>query len=80
MYNDTQTEKLIRRTAEKLEIGTSIIAASLAELTEGLEEYRIKQVKENQPKAYEPPKLTAKEQKDAITFSSVSSAGFASAP
>ncbi len=30
LYNDTQVEKLIRRTAEKLEIGTSIIAASLA--------------------------------------------------
>ena len=37
LYNDTQTEKLIRKTAEKLEIGTSVIAASLAELTEQLE-------------------------------------------
>jgi len=33
LYNDTQTEKLIRKTAEKLEIGTSVIAASVAELT-----------------------------------------------
>ena len=33
LYNDNQTEKLIRRAAEKLEIGTSVIAASLAELT-----------------------------------------------
>jgi hypothetical protein len=39
LYNDNQTEKLIRRTAEKLEIGTSVIAASLAELTGQLEEY-----------------------------------------
>lgn len=68
LYNDTQTEKLIRRTAEKLEVGTSIIGASLSELTEGLEEYRIKQIKENQPKAYESPKLTASQQKEAIAF------------
>lgn len=33
LYNDNQTEKLIRRAAEKLEIGTSVITASLAELT-----------------------------------------------
>ena len=33
LYNDNQLEKLIRRAAEKLEIGTSVIAASLAELT-----------------------------------------------
>jgi hypothetical protein len=68
LYNDTQVEKLIRRTAEKLEIGTSIIAASLAELTEQLETYRIEQIKENEPKPYESPKLTAEEQKEAETF------------
>ena len=33
LYNDIQTEKLIRKTAERLEVGTSVIAASLAELT-----------------------------------------------
>ncbi len=33
LYNDTQTEKLIRKTAERLEVGTSVITASLAELT-----------------------------------------------
>lgn len=68
LYNDTQTEKLIRKTAEKLETGTSIIAASLAELIEQLEEYRVKQIKENQPKAYEPPKLTAAQRKEAEAF------------
>ena len=68
LYNDTQTEKLIRKTAEKLETGTSIIAASLSELIEQLEEYRVKQIKENQPKAYEPPKLTAVQRKEAETF------------
>ena len=68
LYNDNQTEKLIRRTAEKLEIGTSVIAASLAELTGQLEEYRMHQIKENQPKPYEPPRLSNDERKSAETF------------
>ena len=68
LYNDTQTEKLIRRVAEKLEIGTSVIAASLAELTGQLEEYRMQRIKENQPKPYEGPKLSTEERKAAETF------------
>ena len=68
LYNDTQAEKLIRRAAEKLETGTSVLSASLAELTEGLEEYRLKQLKENQPQPYEPPKLSTEERKEAESF------------
>lgn len=45
LYNDTQLEKFIRKIAEKLEIGTSIIAASLSELTEELEKYRLQEIK-----------------------------------
>ncbi len=41
LYNDTQVEKLIRKTAIKLEIGNSVIEASLQELTSELEAYRI---------------------------------------
>lgn len=68
LYNDVQAEKLIRRTAEKLEIGTSVIAASLAELTGQLEEYRMQQIKENAPRPYESPRLTAEEREQAETF------------
>ncbi|KAB1065890.1 hypothetical protein, partial [Salibacter halophilus] len=68
LYNDNQTEKLIRRAAEKLEIGTSVLAASMAELTGQLEEYRMKQIKENEPKPYEPPKLSNDERKEAETL------------
>ncbi len=32
LYNDTQTEKLIRKTAEKLNIGTSYISKAIAQL------------------------------------------------
>jgi predicted transcriptional regulator len=45
LYNDNQLEKFIRKLAEKLEIGTSVIAASLSELTELLEKYRLDQIK-----------------------------------
>ena len=48
LYNDNQTEKLIRKTAEKLEVGTSVIEASLSELTESLEEYRIEQIQQKE--------------------------------
>ena len=48
LYNDNQVEKLVRRTAERLGIGTSIIAASLSELTQELEAYRLEQIKQQQ--------------------------------
>ena len=45
LYNDTQLEKFIRKCAEKLEVGTSVIAACLSELTEELEKYRLQEIK-----------------------------------
>jgi len=41
LYNDNQTEKLIRKIAERLEIGTSVAGAALADLTDELEKYRL---------------------------------------
>jgi hypothetical protein len=46
LYNDTQVEKLIRKVAEKLEIGTSVIGAALMDLTNLLEEYRLEQIEQ----------------------------------
>ena len=68
LYNDIQTEKLIRKTAERLEIGTSVIAASLSELTEQLEEYRIKQNKNKAPELPERPILTPAQITEAKEF------------
>ncbi|MGB0429699.1 MAG: hypothetical protein ACPGLV_04435 [Bacteroidia bacterium] len=68
LYNDNQTEKLIRRCAEKLEIGTSVIAASLAELTEQLEAYRMERIKEKEPQMAQAPKMTNEERKAAESF------------
>lgn len=47
LYNDNHLEKFIRKAAEKLETGTTIIAASLNELTEKLEHYRLELIKQN---------------------------------
>ncbi len=54
LYNDNQLEKFIRKVAERHEIGTAVIAATLAELTEGLEQYRLEQIEQREdhrPKA-----------------------------
>jgi len=57
LYNDSQCEKYIRKLAEKLETGTSIIVASLSELTEELEKYRLEKIKEQTENLK--PKVTA---------------------
>lgn len=44
LYNDTQVEKLVRKVAEKLEIGTSVITAALTDLTDLLEQYRLDEI------------------------------------
>lgn len=68
LYHDVQTEKLIRRTAERLEIGTTQLYKGLAQLTEQLESYRLQLIekeKDNKPK---PKQLTEAEREAAITF------------
>jgi hypothetical protein len=66
LYNDNQLEKFIRKCAEKLEIGTSVLAASFSELTEELEHYRLQKIKEQQAALPESKILTAEERKEAI--------------
>lgn len=64
LYNDTQLEKFIRKAAERLEMGTSVIAASLAELIAQLESYRLEKLKEQQPET-EPVKVLSPQEKEA---------------
>lgn len=52
LYNDTSIEKLTRKVAERLEIGTTIVRRDLDQLTNELENYRLQEV-ENQNKLYE---------------------------
>ncbi|OEJ99445.1 hypothetical protein A8C32_09470 [Flavivirga aquatica] len=69
LYNDNQVEKLVRKCAERLEIGTSVIRKTLQELTKELENYRFlltsKQAELQKPFS---KTLTAKEEKEAIQF------------
>lgn len=67
LYNDTQVEKLVRKTAGKLEVGTSVIAAALEELTTELEQYRLKQI-EAQEQQIAIKQLTESERKSATDF------------
>lgn len=69
LYNDNQVEKLVRKVAERLEIGTSVVRRILQELTRELENYRFLLV-ENETIANEPflKELSATEIKQAETF------------
>lgn len=40
LYNDNQVERLLRKVAERLEIGTSVVSDVLQQLTKALENYR----------------------------------------
>ncbi|MFB0924809.1 MAG: hypothetical protein QMB65_05955 [Vicingaceae bacterium] len=68
LYNDTQLEKFIRKTAERLEIGTSVIAASLSELTAQLESYRLQKIQEQEPEEEAIKILNPKEKKAALDY------------
>ncbi|MBI5373717.1 MAG: hypothetical protein HZA79_16955 [Sphingobacteriales bacterium] len=69
LYNDTQLEKFIRKCAEKLETGTTVIAASLSELTEKLEQYRLEQIRQTAESSRPKTKpLTAAEREAAINY------------
>ena len=69
LYNDTSIEKLTRKVAERLEIGTTIIRRDLDQLTNELENYRLQEV-EQQGKIYEKQVkvLTENEIKTARAF------------
>lgn len=66
LYNDNQLEKFIRKCAEKLEVGTNILAASFSELTEELEIYRLNKIKEQQVEEVKVRTLSQPEREEAI--------------
>ncbi len=69
LYNDNLVEKLVRKCAERLEIGTSVIRKDLQELTRALENHRFLML-DNESQSQQPTikQLTAKEEKEAIKF------------
>ncbi len=69
LYNDTQVEKFVRKVAERLEIGTSIVRRTLQEVTKELESYRFLLIEQYEASMMPYKKeLTGTEEKQAITF------------
>mgnify|MGYP000067351359 CR=1 FL=1 len=68
LYNDDATEKFIRKVAERLELGTREIQISIAELINGLEEYRLEQVELQKPNKPKQRELSEKRKAQVITF------------
>ena len=69
LYNDTQVEKLIRKTADKLEVGTTSIATSIADITNQLEAYRLLMLESSKLESLKVAKpLTEEESRSAIEF------------
>lgn len=68
LYNDDSVDKFIRKVAERLELGTREIQISIAELINGLEEYRLEQVELQKPNKVESRQLTEKRKQQVIDF------------
>lgn len=69
LYNDTQVEKLVRKVAEKLEVGTSVITAALTDLTDLLEQYRLDEIERQGASQNDKRKiLTEEEQQQARVY------------
>ncbi len=68
LYNDTQVEKLVRKAAQKLEVGTSVIAAALQDLTNCLETYRLEELERSATASDLAYKMTEKEVRAAQAY------------
>lgn len=69
LYNDVQVEKLIRKAAERLEVGTLQITKGIADITRQLELYRLQQIEEQQTaKEVKRKILLPEEKEEAINF------------
>lgn len=68
LYNDTQVEKLVRKVAEKLEVGTSVVTAALTDLTDLLEQYRLDEIEKQGTQHDKRKILTDEEQRQAKLY------------
>lgn len=69
LYNITQTEKLARLIAERLEVGVTAVTKDLSDITNQLEQYRLQQIEAKQKDSITPLKqLSEAERNDTIQF------------
>lgn len=66
LYNHTQLEKLTRTVSTKLELGASVIEASLQELTELLENHRLQEIEKRQTREEYIQPITDKDREEAL--------------
>jgi DNA-binding transcriptional ArsR family regulator len=68
LYNSIQTEQLIEKSAEALDVSTNDISMAVSKLTTALENYRAQRLEAMKPKQPEKKQLTEAERKAAITY------------
>jgi len=69
LYNETQTEKLVKKTAERFTLSTAYIQRAVGELTNLVEEYRLNAIDNNKLKAINAkPVLSKEEVQEAEAF------------
>lgn len=68
LYSDEQTEKLVRKAAERLETGTKPMQLTIAELVQVLEDYRLALAEAQKPKKQEQRVLTELRKRKAISY------------
>ncbi|HEY1212110.1 MAG TPA: hypothetical protein VGE93_00625 [Bryobacteraceae bacterium] len=68
LYNDNQVERLIRKIAERLEVGITPVAQAIAAITQQLEKYRQVQITARQTRTETRKVLTEAETKAAVSF------------
>lgn len=69
LYNDVQVEKLVRKTAERLEVGSIALTRAIADITAQLEYFRLLQIEEKQKTQVARIKtLSELEKEQAINF------------
>lgn len=68
LYNDNQTEKFIRKIAERLEVGTSVATSALTNLTDELEKYRLEELEKDLSKSDKRKILSEQEIKEARLY------------
>ena len=66
LYQDDMVEKFIRKSAEKLEHGTTLISSVIAQMTEDIEAWRLQQVESKKLSKPVKRELTAQEKETAI--------------
>ncbi len=65
LYNDVQVEKLIRKTAERLEVGSTELTKAVAEITSELELYRLQELEAKQTEKETKKKILTPTEREA---------------